>query len=252
MSLLIFTIVSHFKYVATQSDWTQDQLLFLCPPETTFFRSLRPVRHEFLTVKKWAPTKNENPVLFFSYSYCSPFKGIHVLLKALHILVCKYPNLQLHIAGPNFVQKPFYRRDEYEQYLCNYISKNSLSENIVFTGTLDAIHLIDQICNADVVINPSFVESYSAAAAEALALGAPTILAYAGAMPGFSKDRPSALYYNPMDYRSLAAKINLIINDTALRDTLCGNALEVMRIKANPEKVKTCQLETYKMIKGEK
>lgn len=243
-------IVSHFKYVATQSQWTREQLLLMCPPETKYFQSLRPVRQDFVNADKWTPTNNKTPIVFCSYSYSTPFKGIHFLLKAIHLLVRRYPTIQLRIAGPMFMQKAFYRIGDYEHFLKSVIIRLKIENNVHFCGPLDAKQMINEIHKADVVVNPSLVESYSAAAAEALSLGAPTVLAYAGAMPGFSQVKQIALYYNPIDYRSLAAKIITLFVDNEIRDSLRHNAIEVMNRILNPDQVKKRQLEIYHEVIG--
>lgn len=244
-ALLEREILPKFNYLATQSDWTRDQLLLLCSPHAHFFHSLRPVRKEFVEAKKWRPTGNTDPTIFFSYNYCVPFKGIHILLKAVRLLKIRYPEIHLRIAGRNFMTKPFYRIGDYEQLLKEMIMDYGLEENIHFCGFLKAPQMIEEIHRADVVVNPSFVESYSAAAAEALVIGVPTVLAYAGAMPGFSKDKPVALYYNPTDYRTLAAKIITAFEDERNRDIIRENAITVMAAITSPNEVKNVQLETY-------
>ena len=238
-------IVSSFKSIATQSDWTREQLSSICAEDTRYFHSLRPIRSEFYKAAKWGGPVNESPVLYCSFSYYSPFKGTHILLRALALLKKKYPRIKLNIAGPSFYGIPFYRGMDYSKYLSCLIDKHSLRDNIHFCGSLNAAQITNEILHANVVINPSFVESFSAAAAEALYLGAPTVLAYAGAMVNFSNDAPVALYYNPMDYRSLAAKIDEMLTNKKKRDELTGNAIRMMTYKANPERVKEAQMKTY-------
>ena len=241
-------LVRSFKHIAIQSNWTKDQLSTICSEKTNYYYSLRPIRKQFYQADKWKKPSNSKPILFCSISYYKPFKGLHFLLKALNVVRCYIPNITLRIAGPNLESRPFYLIGDYERYILKEIRRLELVNNIVFCGSLNATQMVEEIQNADIVVNPSLVESYSAAAAEALYLGAPTILAYSGAMINFSEEKPVALYYNPMDYRSLAAKISTLLYDQKLRNILTLNALEELLKKSSPDSVKSRQLDTYNKV----
>ena len=241
-------VLCHFKYIATQSDWVRDILSLLCEDNTTFFHSLIPLRQEFIEAPKWRLPNNENPIVFTIASYYVPYKGFHYLLLALSLLKKRYPRIQLRIAGPRFYGTSFLKGGGYEKYLSKMIDIYGLKDNVYFCGRLAATQIVEEINNANVVVNPSLVESYSTAAAESLYLGAPTVLSYAGAMVNFSDQKQTALYYSPMDYRCLAARIITMIDDEDLRHNLSKNAIELMTLKCNPNRVKERQLETYKVI----
>lgn len=244
-------LIRDFRNIAVQSEWTKEQLSTICSNSTSFYYSLRPIRQEFYEAPKWEKKKHDNPVVFCSLSYYVPFKGFHFLLKALPLLKQQYPGIVLRIAGPDLANRRFYDVKDYERFVLKEIKRLGLQANIYFCGSLKAPQIIDEILNSDVVVNPSLVESYSAAAAESLFLGAPTVLGFAGAMVNFTEDKPVALYYNPMDYRSLAAKINLLIEDDELRKALAKNAIETLTRKCSPERVKQRQLDTYHTIISE-
>ena len=241
-------IIKSFRFIAVQSQWTQNQISAICGEKTEFFHSLRPIRQEFYKGEKWNKKETKKPILFTSISYYVPFKGLHVLIKALSILCQQEPTITLRIAGPNLTDRPFYNLSDYERFILNEIKKYKLENNIHFCGKLNASQLVKEIQNADVIVNPSLVESYSAAAAESLYLGAPTVLAYAGAMVDFSELKPVALYYNPLDCRTLVARIKTLLTDGDIRASLIANALEVVTAKCSPERVKERQLEIYKTI----
>ena len=243
-----YEVVSKFKYISTQSEWTRGQLITICRHDAKFLHTLRPIRKEFINAEKWHFQDHLSPVLFCSFSYYVPFKGFHILLRALNELKIKYPDIKLKIAGPNILNKPFYSLTDYERYLVQYIRKHKLLDNISFLGMLNAAEIIKELHEADVAVNPSFVESYSAAAAESLYLGVPTVLAYAGAMVDFSSERQVALYYNPLDYRALTAKILQFWGDTCLRSELTNNSIMILSDKCDPERVCDRQLELYKKV----
>ena len=242
-------LIPTFKNIATQSDWTRDQLSSICSEGTKFYHSLRPIRKDFYEAEKWKEPKNEAPIIYASFSYYVPFKGAHVLLKAIALLKNKYPNIVLRLAGPVFYGKSLLKGTDYGKFLSRVVDELDIRNNIHFCGGLGASQIVNEIHHADVVVNPSFVESYSAAAAEAIYLGAPTVLSYAGAMVNFSKEKPVALYYSPLDYRSLAARIETLLTDKEVRQQLQENGFDVMSKMCSPEKVKERQINTYRDIK---
>ena len=78
--------------------------------------------------------------------------------------------------------------------------------------------------NADVLILPSFYESFGLPPLEAMASGCPAIVSNVAALPEIYKD--SVLYCNPYDYKDIAEKIFELINDNKLRDNLRQKGFE--------------------------
>ena len=148
------------------------------------------------------------------------------------------------------MSNPFYSLYDYERLLKIMIIEYRLVDNIQFCGSLDATGIINELHKSDVAVNPSLVESYSAAAAESLYIGVPTVLAYAGAMANFSSQKQVALYYNPLDYRSLASKIITLFEDGKERGRIIKNSLNIMPQFCCPDRVKERQLETYSTVAG--
>ena len=99
-----------------------------------------------------------------------------------------------------------------------------------------------------VYVNPSLVESYSAAAAEALLLGVPSVLAYSGAMPDFSEELAVCLYYSPMDYIACAMQIDTLYREGEIRSQLTCNAIKIMTKKCDFENIRQTQLSIYDNI----
>lgn len=248
-SLFENEMISYFKLISTQSEWTREQIRLKINSEAKLFATKIPIRKYFYECKRWSiPNDEKRPIVFSSLSYNSPFKGLHILLQALTVLISKYPNLILKIAGVNLIDIPFYRRSSYENYLLKIITENNLSENIVFLGQLNASQIANELLTANVYVNSSFVESYSVAAAEALALGVPSVLSYAGAMPEFSKDKVVALYYSPLDFVACAGKIDTIISNINLQKELNENSISVMSGENDVEHVREIQLSIYEHI----
>lgn len=244
-------IISKAKILSVQSEWTKNQLRFILNPSTRVFETLRPIRNEFYLSKKWTGGACENVTVFTSFSYSVPFKGLHILFKAIKCLVCRYPNIVLRIAGKDLYNTPVYLRNGYEVYLLKLIKELQLENHIVFLKSLNATSLIDELLSCDVFVNPSFVESYSAAAAEALYLGVPTVLSYAGALQNFSDKEKVALYYSPLDYTDCASKISLLIDDVSSAKKYSESAIRVLSQKCSDILVRQKQLSIYESVINE-
>ena len=238
-------ILSSARFISTQSEWTRGQIFFHLNKDAVLFKTKRPIRSCFYYSKKWEKVVRKNPVLFTSSSYSEPYKGLHVLLKAVALLKKKYSNIKLEIAGVDFFERPWYRTRGMDRFWGNMVKDLDLLDNIVFLGHINGEQIKDHLLDADVFVNPSFVESYSASAAEALYLGVPSVFSYAGALPGFSANNEVALYYSPNDFIDCAYKIDKLFNVTELYSKLSINAIESMGKVCGYENVRNTQLSIY-------
>lgn len=245
-SFVEYEIIHHSSFISTQSEWVRNQIRFIVNAQTTVVKTLLPIRDSFYKSNKWKKTySNKSITLFTSFSYLVPFKGLHLLIKGLSILKKKYDNIILNVGGIEISSVPFYRKDGYLYYILSLIKRYNLQENINFLGKLNEEEIIKELLISDVYINPSFVESYSVASAEAMFLGVPSVLSYAGAMPDFSNKIRTALYYSPMDYIDLSSKIALLIENNQLATTNSSNSIRVLEDLSDKNKIKTNQLTIY-------
>jgi len=244
-------IISQANNLSVQSNWTKNQLRFLISPNTKVYDTLRPIRKEFYASNKWYGGQIDHFTVFTSFSYSVPFKGLHILLRAIKCLINRYPKIVLRIAGKDLYNTPAYLRNGYEVYLLRLIKELQLESHIVFIKSLNAISLIEELLSCQVFVNPSFVESYSAAAAEALYLGVPSVLSYAGALPNFSDNENVALYYSPLDHVDCASKISLLFDDDKLAKELSLSAIRTLSQKCSDISVKQKQLSIYESVINE-
>lgn len=241
-------ILNKVQYVSTQSKWVRDNTQFYLPETCMVYKTLRPIRQEFWDAEPWAEKNRDTIKIFTSMSYYDPFKGMHILASAVNLLKRKYTNVTLEIAGVSKKDLVWYRQFDGIKYLKTLSKKLGVWENIEFVGKLTAQELTKYLGDCDVFVNPSFVESYSASTAEALAIGVPTVVAYAGAMPDFSEELPVSLFYSPMDYTECAAQIMRIKENKEVRDSLICNAKKIIRAKCGNENVKKMQLSIYSAL----
>jgi glycosyltransferase involved in cell wall biosynthesis len=239
-------IIKGHKYIVTQSDWTNGQISAI---NSNFlrFETQRTLRKEFTETNSWLEnnnTKLNEPVLFTT-SMGNPYKGIHILIKALEKVKVFYPNIKLRIAG-NFSNS--WKSSGYEKYLVKLIEKLKLYNNIEWLGPLSAEKIIENMKAANIFVQPSFIESYSLALSEALYLGIPSVVSYAGAMPELAINNKSALFFTPGDYVGCAYKIRQILLNKILAKQLSINARNEAMIRNSVNMIVENQIDIYRKV----
>ena len=132
------------------------------------------------------------------------------------------------------------------------IKKLQLTKNIIFTGPQSADGIIETMHKCIGMVQTSYVESYSLAVAEAQAVGVPSIISYAGAMPELAENNISGMFFSPGDYVSCASKMIELIESKELAIKLSGNAYELAHERNNDSIVLSTQLKIYEQILKQK
>jgi len=242
-------ILKH-KYISTQSDWVRAHVLRVKPGCTSFKTGMM-LRREFFEAQAWTSRKlldSSAPSVFTSSSGAAAYKGLHVLMRAIAILKRKYPRIVLNVAGD--IMKTGIRRSGYSRWLQSEARRLRIKDNVRWLGPLDAEDIIRQFHQTSAVVIPSFVESYSLALAEAMLVGVPVVVSYAGAMPELARDGESALFFPPGDESACAWQLDRILSDQALAGRLSQNARQVGLSRNEPHAVMERQIGIYNEILG--
>ena len=120
----------------------------------------------------------------------------------------------------------------------------------MFLGALDAGQISENLLSASVFVHPSFIESYSLSVAEAMIVGVPSVISYAGAMPELAVDGESALYYPSGDAVLCAERICRILDSDELAQKLSKNARDIALRRNSHDKGVQRQLEIYHEVLG--
>jgi glycosyltransferase involved in cell wall biosynthesis len=158
----------------------------------------------------------------------SPEKGLHVLIDAFHEVVSCYPHTQLEIVGPTRVPlnhewfwslglsdkvlqfaSSFSHNPEcdYYSFLQRQLLSLNIANNVTFTGFLPNQQIIEHYQHADVLINPSFSESFGRSLVEAMSCQVPVIAARTGGMEEIVEDGKTGILVEPDDAQALAQAI---------------------------------------------
>lgn len=242
-------IIRWHRDIMVQSDWVRANVSALNDNFNTYITD-RTLRNEFILAEPWFKLHNEQSRqfnLFVSASWY-PYKGLHVLIRALSVLKRKYSDIKLHIAGTP-LQKGI-KRSGYERFVRELIESLHLQENVNWLGPVDGNTIVKNLQQADVFINPSYIESYSLALAEAMCIGTPCVVSYAGAMPELANNEQSMLFYTPGDYVNCANQIDKYLTNFDFSVRVSKIATKITTKRNNGAVIAQNQIKVYKEILG--
>ncbi|MDH6353918.1 glycosyltransferase involved in cell wall biosynthesis [Dysgonomonas sp. PH5-45] len=158
-------------------------------------------RHDIPPVTK---NRTESERYIIAVSSMDPRKNFVRLVEAFKEIDDK--SLKLYIIGMRF--KAFNTPD----------MQNLITENVVLPGYVDDDRLIEMYQNAEFSVYPSLYEGFGIPPLEAMCCGCPVIASDIPAIKEISGD--AVLYFDPYDVSDLTAKMNLLLNDSSLQDSL--------------------------------
>lgn len=151
-------------------------------------------------------------------------KGVHVLLKAFTMLAKQHPDLKLVVAGPLSERFGEEGISGYAQALMAYARRLLPRDSYVFTGAVDRETLRRLYSTAYVCVLPSYFEAFPMVLIEAMASGCPVIGTNTGGIPDIIVDGYNGLLFKRGDYTDLALKLEILLEDVDLRNTMSANA----------------------------
>ena len=167
-------------------------------------------------------------------------KGLHVLLRAMHVLKQNGSNSILHVIGG-------FKELNYKKEILDLLSSLDLTENIVFCGWKNQIEIISYIKNIPVFVLPSFQETLPLSIAEAMCQGKVVVATDICGIPEMIENNKSGYLFPPDDHIELAGVLDKIFQNTELREGFSKKAtIASKRYKA--ENVVNKTIEFYKSI----
>ena len=144
-----------------------------------------------------ADQQDERPRVLVFVGRVSPEKGVHDLVEAMRHVVRRHPDTRLDVIGwigelprsyiVDVSDDPlvrglarFYERDYGEQL--RELVGDDLREHVRFVGPMSHEDVISHIAAADLLVNPSYSESFGMTLVEAMACGTPVVATRVGGM----------------------------------------------------------------------
>ena len=147
---------------------------------------------------------NDNESIVLYVGRFDPIKGIDRLLKAATHLQ-DHTRLRLVIIGGDGPDTPEY------QNLQKMTRKLGLQNTVTFVGRIEQSHLPPYYSAADVLVMPSYYESFGLVGLESLACGTPVVATEVGAMQSILRNGETGRTVADADPRSLAQAIETFI-----------------------------------------
>lgn len=165
------------------------------------------VKQELSDIEINIKTKYNLPKKFILYlGRLNIRKNITVIINAMPLID---KDLSLVIIG---------RKDHKMFDLDKLISELNLSKRVLKMGYLPKEEIACFYKEASVFCFPSFAEGFGLPPIEAMHYETPVVVSNTTSLPEICSD--SALYVDPKDYKDLANKINTIVNNNEIRNTL--------------------------------
>ncbi|BAS27225.1 glycosyl transferase family 1 [Limnochorda pilosa] len=172
----------------------------------------------------------EELTLFFAGRFV-PQKGVDVLGCAFARLARGWRGkpLRLVLAGGDGPRVPVADWSPQRRLLEQILRAGGVRDRVTFLGPVDQERLSLWFHAADVVAVPSRYESFGMVALEALASGAAVVASKVGGLSHTVKHGVSGLHVPPVDDEALAAALERLLSDEALRRRLRRGALRQVR-----------------------
>lgn len=182
-------------------------------------------------------TSDDGPVRFIAVSRLVPGKGVDLTIRAFAKVAEHQENLSLTIVGDGPL------RDDLEAL----VDALNLAKRVRFTGFLPSGEVGVLMARSDVFVQHSvthggWVEGFGVSISEAAASALPVVVSDSGGVADQVRHGTTGYLVAPGDTEGMAARMELLAADSALRQRLGVQALEHVRANFNtPDLVQTLQ-----------
>ena len=174
-------IVNRLQHIIGRTSWDKAHVLAINPTIQYHFcnETLRP---EFYG-KTWTYEECEKHSIFVSQANY-PIKGLHQLLKAMPLILDRYPDTKIYVAGADVAKMKGLRQKVcqtgYGRYVAKLIKQYHLEDKVFFTGSLSAEQMCRRYLASNVFVSASAIENSPNSLGEAQLLGVPCLASYVG------------------------------------------------------------------------
>lgn len=167
-------------------------------------------------------------------------KNIIDLLKAINLLKDK-TQIELHVVG---IPEERY----YYKILNDYVNSMKLQNNVKFVGPLSEEELLEEYRQCALLVLCSYEESAGMVLQQAMAAGKPVIANRVGGVPCIVNDELTGFLVEIGDIMELANKIDIVLRNKDLRNSLGEMAKKEALQRFKPEIIAQKTFEVYRKI----
>jgi glycosyltransferase involved in cell wall biosynthesis len=222
-------LIQNINHVIGRTFWDKTHA-WVINPDSNYHFCNETLREEFYKYR-WNYESCEKHTIFLSQAHY-PIKGLHQMIKALPLVLRKYPDTKVYVAGNNFFSsRKSWKLNGFGKYIQNLIKNYKLEDNIIFTGILSEKEMCSRYLISNVFICPSSIENSPNSVGEAQLLGVPCIVSHVGGAPEMVINEQSGLVYRFEEFELLAANVVRIFEDKKLAKHLSENGRKEAHIR---------------------
>jgi len=128
-----------------------------------------------------------------------PIKGLHFMLKAMPLILKRFPDTKLYVGGQNITKsdtlKDKLKISSYGKYIKELIRRYNLEKSVVFLGILDEQQMCERYLKSNVFVCPSSIENSPNSLGEAMILGVPCVASDVGGVANLLKHKEEGFVY---------------------------------------------------------
>lgn len=241
-------VLNQVQHVVGRTTWDRDHTLTVNPSLKYYFMN-ETLRDSFYETPRWSLDKCVPHSVFVSNSNMA-LKGAHQVLRALPIILRKYPDTQVRFCGCKAMSDSLntkLRMQGYHLYLRRLVKKMGLEKNVAFLGSLSEVEMKQEFLNANVYVLPSAIENSPNSLCEAQILGVPVISSYVGGVSDLVEDGKTGFLYRYEEYEQLAQRV-IELFETKDFTTLSGNEMAIASARHNRDTNAAHLAEIYRTI----
>ena len=241
-------ILSRVNYASVVNKWDYSAVKAI-NPALKFFPIEYNLRESFYASKKWN-IESANNYQIFTAPGSDSVKGLHILLKAIHLVKRNYKEIKVVVPGFQTVNGKMLVNTGYKKYIYKLIKELDLEDNIVFKNRLTEQEMARNMLSSRIVVVPSQIEGTSLVLRESMYLGLPCIASFRGGMADFVEDRINGLLYDFNEYEYLAQLIEELFSNDELAKSISKNAIDKAEKAHERNKNVKATLDMYREIYG--
>jgi len=153
------------------------------------------------------------------------YKNVEVILKSFTIIIKKFPDAKLIIAGDG----------PHKESLQELVKKLDINNNITFTGYVTPQQKIKLLSESNALLFPSIIEGFGLVMLEAFQQKRPVIVSNIPPMSDIIENNKTGYLIDPHDEKQWAEKIIHLINEPEISQKMGETGYKVLEEKYNQE-----------------
>ena len=210
-------------HYTTQMELEDSAWLKLKPPSVTIPNPINLAEFDHLPKKGVFRSKYKiasDASLLLYLGRVEPAKGVDLVLQALSLILPKYSNCILAIAGPE--------EENYISVLSQKAKDFGIQDKVVFTGLLSPVQCLEALGDSDIFVFPSHSENFGMAVAEAMVCGLPVVISDQVGISEFIIANNAGIVV-PLEVDAFSEAIKTLLENSDLRMQYAHRATIVIR-----------------------